>query len=104
VSVGLENENGYPAESPESGEELVTVLTAPAAATEIPVPAATDEEAVHVGIPPSHPRTCPALPPVRVRAEADEPSTEMGCERERTPEAVRDDVAAPYAAPAPVEE
>ncbi len=74
---------------------FVTVLTAPEAVTEIPVPAATDEEAVHIGIPPSHPRTCPAEPPVRVRAEAAPPRTDMGCESVRTPDAVRVVVAAP---------
>jgi hypothetical protein len=72
---------------------LVTVVTAPLVETEMPTPAATDEEAVHVGTPPSQPRTWPFVPPVSVRAEAEEPMTEIGWERERTPEAVREVVA-----------
>ena len=75
-------------------EAKETVETAPAAATEIPVPEATDEEAVQVATPLSQPSTWPALPPVTVSADAEEPKTEMGCESESTPEAVSDDVAA----------
>lgn len=67
---------------------FVIVVTAPFAEIEMPVPAATELVAVHVGIPASQPRTWPLVPPVRVRTDAEDPMTEMGCESVRTPEVV----------------
>ena len=49
--------------------------------------------AVHAGAPPSQPSTWPLEPPVRVSADALSPMTDMGCESERTPDAMSDVVA-----------
>ena len=72
---------------------LVIVVTAPVVDIEIPVPAATEDEAVHVGMPESHPKTCPFEPPVTVSAVADEPIIEAGFESVSTPDAVSAEVA-----------
>jgi hypothetical protein len=76
-----------------------TVFTDPAVATLMPVPAATEVDAVQVGTPESQPSTWPLEPPVRVRAEAEDPITEIGWESERTPEAVSVEVAVAYSRP-----
>ena len=55
-----------------SAPVLLIVVTAPSVEIDIPVPAAIDVEAVHVGMPPSQARTWPLVPESEERTPADE--------------------------------